>query len=363
MITPPNDGGPGTNGLQRQDVLVAPKGHRRLQSTSLIRQRGSQRRSAMIAVMAIAAFNLLFRLGDPQAPVWDESYYLTSTARYELGFASYASHPPLGLMLIAAGDRLTGRNQNVEFSLLAREKTVKAEQVPADFDYVGVRLASAAFGVAAITLFFALMLTITGSVGGAFLATSPFLFDTALLAQFRAAQLDAFQLCFTVAALLCLSLADRRRSARWLFGFGFACGLSAMVRANGLLLLAGTMLPLVRAIVSDQLFLVRVSRALRVIAATMTGAGLAIAAVFLVHLAVASRPMPNNWAAARADAAFIHPAYRAYLDGTEPASVTAFAAASTGYRDFMAADLAGIGPSDANSSSPLGWPLGRKPIV
>ena len=59
---------------------------------------------ALGLVALIASVNFLVGLGEPRGAIWDESYYLTSTQRYLDGVAQFASHPPLGLMLIAAGD-------------------------------------------------------------------------------------------------------------------------------------------------------------------------------------------------------------------------------------------------------------------
>lgn len=59
---------------------------------------------ACLLVMLASAFLLLNRLGEVHAPIWDEAYYLPSAARYHEGRVQFATHPPLGLMLIAAGD-------------------------------------------------------------------------------------------------------------------------------------------------------------------------------------------------------------------------------------------------------------------
>jgi len=349
----------------RSAMAVPPSAGRPPRSVSLPTNRSPRRHqvAGLLVVIVIAAFNLFSGIGRPAQPIWDESYYLTATARYELGYASFASHPPLGLMLIAAGDRLSGANRGVDRAPLAADKKIAGEKVPAGFSYFGVRLGSALFGVVAAGLMFLLMLSITGSVEGGLFATAPFLFDTALIAQFRAAQLDAFQLCFAAGALWLLVTGDRRRHAEWLFGFGAACGAAAMVRANGILLLAGASLPALRALRGPTGVGQRLVALARVATLIAAGTASTILAVFLLHLGVARRPMPSGWPAARADARFIGADYRAFLDGREPLSAGAALDAIAGYRRFMAADLAGVGRTDANGSSPWGWPLGRKPIV
>ena len=56
-----------------------------------------------ILIIILAVFNFVRDINNPNRAFWDESYYLTSTQRYEEGKAQYASHPPLGFMFMDAG--------------------------------------------------------------------------------------------------------------------------------------------------------------------------------------------------------------------------------------------------------------------
>jgi dolichyl-phosphate-mannose--protein O-mannosyl transferase len=364
MIIPTQRPGPGLSGLWR-DAEVTPESFSAAPQNSSrdLRRNRAKVALGLLLVVAIAAFNLYYRLGEPARPIWDESYYLTSTARYELGYAQFASHPPLGLMLIAAGDRFSGANAGADWAPIAADKKVAGEHMPASFSYFGVRSASALFGALAAGLVYLLMAALTKSPLSAVLFTTPFLFDTALIAQFRAAQLDSFQLCFAALALLCLVHGDRHKRFGWAIGFGMACGLAMMVRANGILLLAGMVLPCGRALFAPGGTARALSGCVRHAAAISVAASLTALAALSFHIAISSRPMPAHWAAARADGAFIAPAYRNYLDGKASLSGSVLISAADGYRRFMAADLAGIGRSDKNGSAPLGWLIGQKPIV
>ena len=171
-------------------------------------------------VAALAGWLCFARLDEPRAPVWDEAYYLTSTARYHQGLTQFSSHPPLGTMLIAAGDMASGRNAHADWRTIGAEKKISAEAIPAGFDYAGPRLAPALFGTLAALLFAALMLELTGSALAAGLLSLLLLADTALLVQFRSAQLDAFQLGFVLAGLLAAVRAHRRQRTRDYFLFG-----------------------------------------------------------------------------------------------------------------------------------------------
>lgn len=364
MASYPLSFGPGPSGLWRSDTGFPLASHPAPQPAAPpLRHRTRAVLFGALVVMAIASFNLFYRLDEASQPIWDENYYLTSTARYELRVASFASHPPLGLMLIAAGNHLSGANAGVDWAKIAADKKITGERMPPDFSYWGVRCSSALFGVFAAVLMFLLMAEIAGSTTAGLIAVSPFLFDTALVAQFRAAQLDSFQIFFMAVALLCLVRGDRSRTACWTLGFGVACGLATMVRANGILLLVGLLLPIIRTQGLGAHWRTRTVASARHAIAAGSGVAVAISAVFIVHLTVANQAMPASWAAARADARYVSPTYAAELQAGGPVSGVAMLQAVDGYRRFMAADLVGVGMKDSNASSPWAWPLGRKPIV
>jgi dolichyl-phosphate-mannose--protein O-mannosyl transferase len=302
--------------------------------------------SACALVMLVAAFLSFNRMGEVRAPIWDEAYYLTTTARYHEGRMQFASHPPLGLMLIAAGDGLSGLNKGIDWRPMAVLKSIKTEQMPRDFDYRGPRLAPALFATIAAGLFFLLLLELTGSTGAALLLSPLFLCDTALIAQFRAAQLDAFQIAFALAAMICAIRGRRKASPGWAIGFGFTMACTALVRANGIILAPmGVFLvwPALR------------SRDWQRAAAIMTGGvSAALAALVMVATAhVLASPLPPDPAseAGRTDLRYL-PSAPARTGAARIAEVAA------SYSRFMAADLAGMARSDANASHPMQWLLG-----
>ena len=295
----------------------------------------------MVLVGLISAWLCFNRLGEPRAPVWDESYYLTSTARYHQGLTQFSSHPPLGTMLIAAGDAASGKNAGADWHAIGATKAITLEQMPRGFDYAGPRLAPAAAGVIAAMLFAALMLQLTGSAPAAFLLSLLVLADSALLVQFRTAQLDAFQIAFVLGALLAALRAMRLQTRGAYVLFGFLVAAAALVRANGLMLgaLAPVMLwPLLRRRDWGGL----ASRSL----AGLAGAAFAAALVLAAWLHFTPLPPDSSTPAGQQDAAFV----------TTPR--TALAAAADIQR-FMANDLAITPASDANGSHPAQWLIGQ----
>jgi dolichyl-phosphate-mannose--protein O-mannosyl transferase len=323
---------------------------------------------AMALVASLASVNFLTGLAEPRGTVWDESYYLTSTERYAEGVAQFASHPPLGLMLIAAGDELLHPNRDIDTRPLGRDKHADGRVIPAGFSFAGVRSAPGLFAVLGAMVFFALMYAITQSTFTALVFSNLFTFENAFVTQFRAAQLDAFQIAFTAAALLCFVIAAKRqqRSSPALeAGLGAACGLAMMVKLNAIvLLLLGVMLIARRVSMGwagaprRRLLLIAIRDA-GVIAGSCV---LVMIAVFAVHVRVSAKNLDATSIAGNKDQQFLSQEYREYLQGTRPLSASVIVSAASDYLQFMAADFEGTPRSDANASSPLQWPLERGTI-
>lgn len=318
-------------------------------------------------VALIACLNFLTHLEEPRGPVWDESYYLASTQRYLEGTTQFASHPPLGLMLIAAGDAASGANARLDTHALGRDKKVPGADIPPGYDFAGVRVASGVFGVLGALAFFALMQALVRQPVTAALFSSLYLFDNALIAQFRAAHLDAFQITFCLSALVCFVHAFRRegRAAPGLdLGLAVSCALASMVRANGIILiLLAVMLVGRRLLVrhrrgGDWAF----GRALREGLAMSAGFLVTATGIFVLHLTITTASPQYGSPAASQDARFITGAYDQFLRLRRPMSPEVVLTAARDYANAMNADLQGVGMVDANGSAVLGWPFGQSPI-
>jgi dolichyl-phosphate-mannose--protein O-mannosyl transferase len=327
--------------------------------------------AAMLLVALLASVNCAVGIAEPRQAVWDESYYLTSTQRYEDGIAQFASHPPLGLMLIAAGDELLQVNRGLDTTVLGWDKKISGDKLPKGFSFAGERAAPAAFAIGGAVAFFALMLTLTQSVIAAALLCNLYVFDNALITQFRAAQLDAFQVFFVICALLCF-VAGILRAARnpyaagsyvLSFLFGLSCGLAAMVRLNALALAPlGIMLVFQRARARPSGRGKLAALAALDAGVMLAGGLLAVIAVFSLYVALAHRPPDPVTPAGIKDNDFVSAPYRDYLQGTRPFSAPIVLAATRDYGRFIAADFTGMTRTDPNASSALQWPLNRRTI-
>lgn len=316
-------------------------------------------------VTAIAAFNMFNQLGSPNGPIWDENYYITSTARYETGTAQFASHPPLGLMFIAAGDYLYGANAKQDLKRIGADKKIAGEAMPGDYSYFGLRCASALAGTLAAGVFFLLMATLLGEVSLALLFSSFFLFDTALITQFRAAHLDSFQLLFVLLGILLLAKARDMGQGFLIssFAFGICVGLATMVRANGILLLATApalcALPLFDA---GRKIWARFNVGAASVALTLSGMLVAVILVMAVHVATSHSAPDLKTPAGEKDTEFLSAEHRGYLTSQHAITPGVFVAILTDYKRFIESDLRGVSKTDANGSTPIEWLTGQNPI-
>jgi dolichyl-phosphate-mannose-protein mannosyltransferase len=323
---------------------------------------------AALVVALVASINFLGELGKPPAPIWDESYYLTAAVRYEERIAQFASHPPLGLALIAAGDAVLHPNRHIDTRHIGWDKKIAGDQLPHGYSFAGVRLASGVFGVLGGLAFFALMFVLTRSVVAALAFSNLYLFENAFIVHFRAAQLDGFQIAFVLAALLCFAVSARRgaRSSPLLqLLYGVSCGLAIMVKANAVVLgLLGVMLVVRRIGLAWRTapkgrLLLTGARDGAVMAG---GCFAAIAAVLTFHVIFNRVPPIGASPAGAKDLSFTSGTYRAYLLHRRALSPRVLLAAGRDYVRFMAADYEGIPRTDPNGSTPIEWPLHRGTI-
>lgn len=317
-------------------------------------------------VAALAALNFLARPNAPTGLVWDEGYYVTSTQRYQDGRAQFGTHPPLGLMLLAAGDAWLQPNAALDTSALGNTKHVTGEALPPGYSLIGMRIASGVAATLSALVLFALVLTVTGSPPAALVAANLFVFDTALVTHLRPAHLDAFQLLFTLLALWAfVGAALRGRRNGWHeIGLGAAGALAMLVKLNAawLLVLAAAWLLQLTTRHWRQGRNVALRQA-GLAALRMLGAGLLVTLLVLTaHVAIGHR-LPNPATiAGRQDAAFIRGEYRRYLQGERTLGLPVLGDAARDYVRFMRVEVRGVGLHDANGSTPWQWMLGQSTI-
>lgn len=319
------------------------------------------------AVVCLACFNFARDLNDPPNAFWDESYYVTALERYEGHIASYASHPPLGFMLMKVGRDLVGDAQKVDSRFLAEVKKTDSRKIPKGYSFTGVRLMGGLFGALGAFLFYLICLTITREAYSAAIFSLLYVFENALIVHFRAGHLDPFQITFALGGILVWLRAfcdPQKDSWKHAALFGALIGLSFMVKVNTIVLLALPALTALRDLIRSRW---PIDRTIGHIAANAVAASASFTAImvsiFVLHTVINPVAPDFKSDAGRKDAPFITEPYKAWLEKRGPLTPQVLYDATNGYFRFMNNDFTGIVKTEKNGSNPALWPLMHKNIT
>ena len=321
-----------------------------------------------LLVIVLACFNFVRDLDNPAHAFWDESYYLTTTQRYDEGKAQYASHPPLGFMFMEAGvkaGKLFGINKNVDTHFLGDVKKIDSRVVPKGYDFTPIRMPSALFAAISALLFYLIILRLNGEAFEAFVFSLLFVFENAYIVHFRAAHLDSYQFTFTLASILVWLYTFGREPKRPLLtyaAFGLLCGLSFMVKVNSLVMLALGALSLGRALWMDRSRPNWLRQFWR--GSSIAGAFLAVVAlIFTLHVVLNPNAPDLTTKAGKRDSGAMGQVYKDYLAHKRDLSPAVVWDATIGYYKYMKYDFTGEVKTEPNGSQPVLWPFMAKAIT
>jgi dolichyl-phosphate-mannose-protein mannosyltransferase len=209
--------------------------------TRLMSNSNSMRVLGMVILWIISASLLLTNLGYPRAIVFDETYYIPTVQRYIAGTFFQQEQPPLGKLLILAGQKLTyPSDRYIDF-----ESYKKIPQAwPQDQQLNGYRIAPAVFGTFVPLLIFFILLVLLRRESESFLVALLVSFDNSLIVQSRFALIDSFLIVFCLSSVLLFLLSytweDKPSSKPWLYWllWGFFSATAAAVKFTGLFVVA-----------------------------------------------------------------------------------------------------------------------------
>lgn len=334
-----------------------------------VSQSNNRLKSALcyLVVFAIAYVCFMMHRADPPHIFWDENYHVTSAERYLEGVAHFEPHPPLGLMLIAAGEALSNANAGIDKHVLVTTKQISGDALPKDFSFAGMRLMPSLFAAFGALAFFGLMYALFENRLYALLFSSLYLFENAFTVHFRAVHLDSFQTFFSVAALW--QFVRLWKQSTPLHPLDYAalsilCALAIMIKVNAVFLLA--LFPILYLKDASTQNRQRPPPWLTDFAsksgAAIAALGLVIFSVFYVH-ALVTRNLPElDTPAARQDLANMSPEYRTYLEQHQALTPGMVITIASDYFKFMEKDHEGVPKLDTskpgeNGSHPLHWPF------
>lgn len=175
-------------------------------------------------VLVVSFFTYFYNFGYPADPFWDEPYHIASAQKYLSDVFFMEQHPPLGKLLIAAGEGILDMNENDSQFI----QTDYATGIQPEFSFVGYRLFPTLLGwLTAVVLFFIFFLFTRHSALSALLSFL-YIFDNAQIVHSRGAMVDSPLTFFGFLTVLLVLLALRSdKKKTWSF-----VGLSLLAGAS-----------------------------------------------------------------------------------------------------------------------------------
>ncbi len=320
-----------------------------------------------LLIFAIGYCCFMVNRADPPHLFWDENYHVTSAERYLQGVAHFEPHPPLGLMLIAAGEALSGTNADIDKHVLVTTKQISGDQMPQGFSFEGMRLMPGLFAALGAVAFFGLMHALFDNRLHALLLSSLYLFENAFTVHFRAVHLDSFQMFFSIMFLWHFVHLWRRNTPLPVWQYALLAmwvGLAIMVKVNAVILvLLFPVLYFKDARSQDRhnppLWAVDFAAKSGASVASM----LAVAfVVFHIHAALTPALPDGSTSAGRQDLVNMSPEYRTYLEQRQLLTGGMTITIARDYFKFMDKDHKGVPKLDPakpgeNGSHPMHWPF------
>lgn len=179
----------------------------------------------LIIVTALSFLTYFWKYWEPNAVYWDENYHVASAEKYLNGVYFMEQHPPLGKLLIAAGEKILNRNAVDSVSI----GTDYATNFPAGFSFAGFRFFPALLAWLTAPLLYLIFFRLTKRPLASALLSFLYIFDNALIVHLRGAMLEGTLLFFLAAAILCFvalwqdeERGKMRTHALW-FGVALGC--------------------------------------------------------------------------------------------------------------------------------------------
>lgn len=191
-----------------------------------------------LLVLVLAYCTYVHNFWSPPYLFWDENYHITSAQKYMNEIYFMEPHPPLGKLLIAAGEELLDRNEEDNQFIT----TDYGRKLPPGYDFTGYRLFPVLLGWLTALVLYYIFLVLTKRRLFSALLTFPYIFDNAQIVHSRGAMLDSTMTFLAVVLILLflLLLQYKEHPKKFainslLFGVAFGCILGT--KALGLIMI------------------------------------------------------------------------------------------------------------------------------
>lgn len=239
-------------------------------------------------VLLTSFFTYFYRYNYPQAVFWDEPYHIAAAEKYLSGVYFMEQHPPLGKLLIAAGEKIVNANPSDDAFIT----TDYGKNFDASFSFTGYRLFPSLLAWLTAPILFLIFFFFTRNAQLSALLSFVYIFDNAEIMHSRGAMVDTPLTFFgMLQVLIFLYIQENAPRKAWrhialsaLFGLSF--GLAVCTKLVGLifvLLIPAAIVRLYPDWKKIVLFLV----------SSFIGFTLAWVAVWQTHFALGSRIVPE----------------------------------------------------------------------
>ena len=191
----------------------------------------------LFIVLIVAFFTYFLNYQNPPNLFWDENYFIASAYKYINGSFFMEPHPPLGKLLIVAGELIFKPNVKLDTTSFINTDYIK--DIPAGFSFVGVRFFPVLAATLSAGLFYVILLLILKNPILAGLFSGLYLFDNALIVHSRGAMLEGIQIFFflTTLAWFFYLIERKKYTLRYYLILGILIGLALSVKLNSWILL------------------------------------------------------------------------------------------------------------------------------
>lgn len=239
-------------------------------------------------VLLTSFFTYFYRYNVPQAVFWDEPYHIAAAQKYLSGVYFMEQHPPLGKLLLAAGEKIVDANPKDDAFIT----TDYATGIEPSFSFAGYRLFPSLLAWLTAPVLFLIFLFFTKNPSLSALISFVYIFDNAEIMHNRGAMVDSPLTFFGMLQILFfLYVQDptkKKSSLHPLFSllFGVSFGLAICTKVVGLIFILLVPAALVRMYPDWKKISVFLGMSL-------IGFIVAFVAVWQIHFALGSRIVPE----------------------------------------------------------------------
>lgn len=319
------------------------------------------RRSAWLGLLTVTVLGYCTYMHNYAYPAqffWDENYHVASAQKYLHGVFFMEPHPPLGKLLIAAGEAILQPNERTDQFL----GTDYAGGAGMNFSFAGYRFFPALLAWLAAPLIFGIFLLLSRNALHATLLSFLYVFDNALIVHLRGAMLEGPLVFFSVLSVLAFLLFlewknDERKRMLAAVGFGAAVAAAVTVKVFALIFLLPALIAM---------FVLRHHpRAMFQVGGAALAAFIVVfAGVWQIHFSIASHVNPNL-----PDDGYYQASdsLKALLNAGRASSIAAFPLQLKDHMNFVSHYQRGVPEldlckADENGSPFFLWPVGARAI-